>query len=124
MSDFGSAVKKFDASGKNWVIFQCHFIIAMKQKRVYGHFNGSSMKPPDSMPLTQASWQEKEDTVMYLLSQKLADSTLTKYMQKDTVTQIWAAIIQGFMLEHAFQVHGYAVYHWCNPPYRAGPCTH
>jgi len=34
---------------------------------------------------------------MYLLSQKLADSTLTKYMRKDTVALMWTAIIQEFM---------------------------
>jgi len=34
---------------------------------------------------------------VYLLSQKLADSTLTKYMQKDTIALMWTAIVQEFM---------------------------
>jgi hypothetical protein len=33
---------------------------------------------------------------MYLLSQKLADSTLTKYMWKSTVAEMWSAIILEF----------------------------
>jgi len=42
---------------------------------------------------------------MYLLSQKLTDSTLTKYMQKDTVAEMWSTIIlkftQNSMLIHS-----------------------
>jgi hypothetical protein len=91
MSDFTNAVEKLDATGKNWVTFQRHFIIAVRQKRVFDHFDGTVTKPTVSDPPTAAevtalsAWQEKEDTAMYLLSQKLADSTLTKHMRKDTV---------------------------------------
>jgi hypothetical protein len=86
MSDFVTAVEKLDTSGNNWVTFQRRFVIAVKQKRVFGHFDGTATKPTVSDPPTTvetvalAAWQEKEDTAMYLLSQKLADSTLTKYM--------------------------------------------
>jgi hypothetical protein len=102
MSDFGTAIEKLDSTGNNWVTFQCRFMIAIKQKRVFGHFNGSATKPAVSNPPTTdetvalAAWQEKEDTVMYLLSQKLADSGLTKYMCKETVAQMWSAIVQEF----------------------------
>ncbi|KAF8229548.1 hypothetical protein L208DRAFT_1286088, partial [Tricholoma matsutake] len=103
MSDFMTAVEKLESAGNNWVTFQCHFMIAMKQKRVFRHFDGSATKPAVSDPPTTdetvalAAWQEKEDTAMYLLSQKLADSTLTKYMWKETVVQMWSVIIQEFM---------------------------
>ncbi|KAF8222309.1 hypothetical protein L208DRAFT_1080569, partial [Tricholoma matsutake] len=103
MSDFVTAVKKLDSAGNNLVTFQHHFVITVKQKRVFRHFDGSATKPAVSDPPTTdktvvlATWQEKEDTAMYLLSQKLADSTLTKYMQKETVAQMWSAIIQEFM---------------------------
>jgi hypothetical protein len=78
-SKFGSAVDKLDASRKPWVTFQWHFIITVKQKQVHGHFDGSSKKPsllsPPTDDETKAlnAWQEKEYTVMYLLSQKLAN---------------------------------------------------
>ncbi|KAF8235865.1 hypothetical protein L208DRAFT_1254587, partial [Tricholoma matsutake] len=102
ISEFGSAVNKLAASRKNWVTFQCRFIIAVKQKRVFGHFDGTDTKLALPSPTTEATnkalaaWQEREDTAMYLLSQKLADSTLTKYMQKDTVSEMWSAIILKF----------------------------
>ncbi|KAF8235484.1 hypothetical protein L208DRAFT_1256697 [Tricholoma matsutake] len=85
ISEFGSTVDKLDASGKNWVTFQQHFVIAVKQKRVHGHFDGTSMKPTllssptDDETKALNVWQEKEDTAMYLLSQKLANLTLNKY---------------------------------------------
>jgi hypothetical protein len=102
MSDFTNAVEKLDAAGKNWVTFQHRFIIAVWQKRVFDHFNGTVPKPMVSDPPTAAevialsAWQEKEAMAMYLLSQKLVDSTLTKYMRKDTVALMWTAIVQEF----------------------------
>ncbi|KAF8224780.1 hypothetical protein L208DRAFT_1309226, partial [Tricholoma matsutake] len=103
ISEFGSAVDKPHSARKNWVTFQCCFIIAVKQKWVYGHFDGTNTKPTLSSPTTETetkaltAWQEKEDTAMYLLLQKLADLTLTKYMWKDTVAEMWSAIILEFM---------------------------
>ncbi|KAF8230708.1 hypothetical protein L208DRAFT_1157305, partial [Tricholoma matsutake] len=103
MANFVTAVEKLDSAVNNWVTFQRRFVIAVKQKRVFGHFDGTATKPAVSNPPTAvktvalATWQEKEDTMMYLLSQKLADSTLTKYMQKETVAQMWSAIIQELM---------------------------
>ncbi|KAF8236677.1 hypothetical protein L208DRAFT_1046896, partial [Tricholoma matsutake] len=103
ISKFGSAVDKLDSAGKNWVTFQHCFIIAVTQKRVFGNFDGTATKPMVSDPptavktVTLAAWQEKEDTAMYLLSQKLANSTLTKYMRKSTVAEMWSAIILEFM---------------------------
>jgi hypothetical protein len=53
----------------------------VKQKRVFGHFDGSSKKPTILSPATDNktkalnTQQEKEDTAMYLLLQGLADST-------------------------------------------------
>jgi len=102
ISEFSSAIDKLDAAGKNWVTFQHHFIIAVKQKQVYGHFNGTEVKPTLSSPTMEdetkalTAWQKKKNTAMYLLSQKLADSTLTKYMWKSTVAEMWSAIILEF----------------------------
>ena len=101
-SDFAHALDKLDSSGSNWVIFQKRFIIAVKQKKVYAHFDGTASKPTVSDPTdaTQVQalteWQEKEDLAMYLLSQKLPDSTLTKYMRRDTVAEMWSGIVTEF----------------------------
>jgi hypothetical protein len=103
ISEFGSAVDNLNSAGKNWVTFQCRFIMAVKQKHIFRHFDGTDTKPTLLSPATETetkaltAWQEKEDTAMYLLSQKLADSTLTKYTQKDTVVEMWSAIILEFM---------------------------
>ena len=64
ISEFGSAVNKLDSAGKNWVMFQCHFIIAVKQKQVFRHFDGTDTKPTLSSPTTETetkaltAWQE------------------------------------------------------------------
>ncbi|KAF8221152.1 hypothetical protein L208DRAFT_1225944, partial [Tricholoma matsutake] len=103
ISEFSSAVNKLNASGKNWVMFQHHFVITVRQKRVFRYFDGTSTKPTLSLPTTEDktkalnAWQEKEDTTMYLLSQKLADLTLNKYMWKSTVVEMWSAIVLKFM---------------------------
>jgi gag-polypeptide of LTR copia-type len=52
--------------------------------------------PTDDETKALNAWQEKEDTAMYLLSQKLADLTLIKYMWKTTVTEMWSAIVLEF----------------------------
>jgi hypothetical protein len=53
MSDFINAVEKLDDTGKNCT-FQCRFIIAVRQKRVFDHFDGTVTKPTFSDPLTAA----------------------------------------------------------------------
>ncbi|KAK2459806.1 hypothetical protein APHAL10511_008238 [Amanita phalloides] len=42
-------------------------------------------------------WTQSQDLALYLLSQKLPDSILTKYMCKQTVAEMWSAIIAEFM---------------------------
>lgn len=134
MADFVTAVEKLDSAGNNWVTFQRRFVIAVKQKRVFGHFDGTATKPAVSNPPTAvetvalAAWQEKEDTAMYLLSQKLADLTLTKYIQGDCCPDVVCdhsgihAEEHVGTFEHAFEVHGYALRFRNEPPRRAGLC--
>jgi hypothetical protein len=45
LSDFHNAVEKLDSSGANWVMFKSRFMIAIDQKDVEGHFDGSESKP-------------------------------------------------------------------------------
>ncbi|KIL55045.1 hypothetical protein M378DRAFT_18300 [Amanita muscaria Koide BX008] len=109
LSDFTNAVEKLESSGSNWVIFHKRFKIAVKQKKVWGHFDGTSIKPEKPVVTGKSSvdemaaykrrlnaWEEREDLAMYLLTQKLPDSTFTKYMRKETVAEMWETISQEF----------------------------
>ena len=123
LTDFSTALDKLDQSGSNWVMFQHRFLIAICQKKVMGHFDGSSVKlalpqaaasPQDASQaqiaaaqaahataMAQArearhTWQEKEDLALYLLTQKLPDSIFAKHMRKATVTTMWAVIVKEF----------------------------
>ena len=48
------------------------------------------------MPRTP-SRQEKENQVLYLISQKLPSSVFAKYSQKGTVTDTWSVLVAEFM---------------------------
>ncbi|KZT66430.1 hypothetical protein DAEQUDRAFT_658537, partial [Daedalea quercina L-15889] len=104
LTDFSSAFEKLDSTGKNWLTFQQHFEIAVHQKKVWGHFDGTLTVPTPTAATapTQAeqavidAWQEKEDLAQYLLTQKLPDITFTKHRHKGTAAAIWAAIVQEF----------------------------
>lgn len=107
LSDFSSAVDRLEASGSNWMIFQHRFMIAVKQKKVWGQFDGSNVKPTRSFTLlttTQGeeyqknllAWQEQEDLAQYLLMQKLPDSIFVKYIRKTSVAEIWTALVTEF----------------------------
>lgn len=113
LADFSSAFEKLDATGKNWMTFQQCFEIAIRQKKVWGHFDGTSLHPTPADPAAPTAaeqtvidaWQEKEDLARYLLTQKLPDITFTKHRHKGTTAAIWNAISQEFqqksMLLHA-----------------------
>ena len=44
-NDFKHTFDNLEPTGKNWVIFQRRFTIAVKAKRVWNHFDGSSPLP-------------------------------------------------------------------------------
>lgn len=104
LSDFAAAVDKLDASGSNWVMWQNRFMIAVRQKRVWSHFDGTSAKPVHMIPGVPSSatdkaiedWTDKEDLARHLLTQKLPDSIFSKHMRKTTVAEIWSAIVTEF----------------------------
>ncbi|EED82459.1 predicted protein [Postia placenta Mad-698-R] len=104
LADFNSALDKLDLTGKNWLTFQQQFLIAVRQKKVWSHFNGMTPTPAAADPdkptaaevLAISQWQEKEDLALYLLVQKLPDVTFTKHRHKGNTAAIWAAIIQEF----------------------------
>ena len=107
LSNFAASVEKLDATGSNWFLFQSCFLVAMEQKEVIEHFNGSSVKPTlgEGSPTETeskvhakllAAWQKKEQLGHYLLIQKLLDSTYTKYVRKTTVAEMWEVIVTKF----------------------------
>ncbi|KZT63778.1 hypothetical protein DAEQUDRAFT_641880, partial [Daedalea quercina L-15889] len=104
LADFSSAFEKLDATGKNWMTFQQRFEIAVRQKKVWGHFDGTKPcpTPADADAPTAAEqtaidgWQEKEDLARYLLTQKLPNITFTKHRRKGTAAAIWNVITQEF----------------------------
>jgi hypothetical protein len=106
LSDFNSAVEKLDKDGVNWVIFRKCFMIAVGQKDVKGHFDGSEKKPvlsegaPDKVKKTfdtkVKQWIKKEKLALYLLMQKLPDCIFAAYVDGSSVAEMWASIILEF----------------------------
>jgi hypothetical protein len=45
LNDFAAAIEKLESNGSNWVMFEYRLTVAVKQKGVYGHFDGSSKMP-------------------------------------------------------------------------------
>ena len=128
LSDFISTVEKLDMSGLNWVIFQSRFMIAISQKDMEDHFDGSSPKMVLSYNMTDEAkeefakasktWKKKEALALYLLMQKLPESTFPKYMCKTSVAQVWSGLCPGGRVfkEINFDeskstrgIHGYAI---------------
>jgi hypothetical protein len=106
LSDFNSAIKKLDEDGPNWVIFRKHFMIAVRQKDVEGHFDGSEKKlvlsegAPDEVKKTfdteVKQWIKKEKLALYLLMQKLPDCIFAAYVDRSSIAEMWAGIVLEF----------------------------
>ncbi|GBE84202.1 hypothetical protein SCP_0601800 [Sparassis crispa] len=104
LSEYANAFEKLDTTGRNWLMFQHRLEIAVRQKGVWPHFDGSSKKPvaaDPNKPTTDETdliqeWQKKENLALYLLTQKLSDTTVTKYRRRSSVTEIWSAIVSEF----------------------------
>ena len=50
LSDFAAAVDKLEPTGSNWVMWQNRFMIAVRQKQVWSHFDDTSSKPVPMIP--------------------------------------------------------------------------
>ena len=104
LADFVNAIDKLDVRGKNWVSFKRNFTIAVRQKDVWEHFDGTSPrpKPADDKAPTPAEtkalkeWTKAENTALYLLLLKIPEATLSKYVELDTVALMWTAITEEF----------------------------
>lgn len=104
LSDFISGFEKLDPKGKNWLVFEQQFTIAVRHKEAWDHFDGSSKKPiaadPDKPTKAEkdaiAGWEKKENTALYLLTLKVAPGTYAKYKRKGTVADVWTGIVAEF----------------------------
>ncbi|KAI9060389.1 hypothetical protein FKP32DRAFT_1541467, partial [Trametes sanguinea] len=104
LSDFIAGVEKLDSKGSNWLLFEQQFTIAVKQKEVWGHFDGSSVRPQPAVAATPtadeiaaiAAWEKKENFALYLLTLKIAPATYMKHKRKGSVAKIWEAIVAEF----------------------------
>jgi len=106
LSDFAAAVDKLESNGSNWVMWQSRFTIAVQQKEVYGHFDGSATKPtmPDGLTGDAKTakekeilmWNKKETLAKYLLTQKLPDQIYAKYISKTSAHDMWKGLVTEF----------------------------
>ncbi|KAJ2985203.1 hypothetical protein NUW54_g10228 [Trametes sanguinea] len=104
LSDFIAGVEKLDSKGTNWLLFEQQFTIAVKQKEVWGHFDGTSVRPTPAdceHPTTAetssiAAWDKQENFALYLLTLKIAPATYAKHKRKGSVAKVWAAIVAEF----------------------------
>ncbi|KZT29569.1 hypothetical protein NEOLEDRAFT_1056780 [Neolentinus lepideus HHB14362 ss-1] len=82
-----STIPKLDPSGVNWAVFSERFQDAVRAKRLWGHFDGTTIAPDgpaDAANPTAAetlrieTWSNNEATARYLLTQKIPDSALMR----------------------------------------------
>ncbi|KAF8987034.1 hypothetical protein BDQ17DRAFT_1258965, partial [Cyathus striatus] len=65
------------------------FTIAVQRKGLWGHFDGSSMRPSgDATAAGVVAWDKDEVNACFLLIQKLPDSILIKYMSYPTAAEM------------------------------------
>jgi len=42
--EFNQSVEKLKTDGSNWIMFQCRFMIAMNDRKLYDHLTGDAVK--------------------------------------------------------------------------------
>jgi hypothetical protein len=71
--------------------------VGSQRKRVFGHLDGTTVKPADNKPdMEKSDWLNDKMKARHLLAQKLHDSTLTKLFHHTTVAEMWTAVTQEF----------------------------
>ncbi|KZT24203.1 hypothetical protein NEOLEDRAFT_1025275, partial [Neolentinus lepideus HHB14362 ss-1] len=98
-----SSVLKLEASGVNWAIFSKRFEVAVRAKRLWGHFSGTDTRPtPAGTAASTAEeekaqkWDESEATADYLLTQKLPDSAFLRVQHCHTIAEHWIMIQEEY----------------------------
>ena len=104
-----SSVPKLKTNSANWMIFWICLKWALKEKQVFGHLDGTTVKPTHNKPDTEKNdWLNDKTKAHHLLAQKLHDSTLTKLLHHTTVAKMWTTVTQEFTTKSS---HVVAVMH-------------
>jgi len=99
-----SNVPKLDVSGKNWAIYRIRFTRAVQSKGVWGHLEGSTLRPSTPVAETAAAegesatvsdeltaWKKDEALALDLLTQRIPDSTVIRTANQPTAAAMWAS---------------------------------
>src|SRR5882757_1464468 len=103
-----STIPKLDPTGANWAIFSIRFEEAMMSRRKWGHFDGTSVKPIYTLPVTQdqsdeiIQWEKDESTSRYMLSQKLPDSAVVRVRKFGSVAEKWKLVTEEYTRKGLF----------------------
>jgi hypothetical protein len=82
----------------------------MKANQKWGHFNGSITcpipanvdKPTDDKKTAMADWDRSESVMLYMLSQRLPDSTAVRLQSITTVADCWAKVTGEFSVKSQY----------------------
>ena len=105
-----SNVPCLEPSSVNWAIFTLCFQKAMKANQKWGHFNGSITcpipanvdKPTNDKKTAMADWDRSESVMLYMLSQRLPDSTAVRLQSITTVADCWAKVTGEFSVKSQY----------------------
>ena len=116
-----ASVSKPETSGKNWLLFSIHFQLAVKAKGKWSHFDGTVLRPEaipadqaeaivigggedpnDNLVERQLEWDKDKDVALYLLSQRLSDSTLVSVEKYTLYSRKWAVIVHEYTVKSVY----------------------
>lgn len=91
-----ASVPKLEPDGSNWVVFVTRFTDAVEAKGFFGHFDGTTPRPPPVVAADKTStdveglkWDKDERAARSLLTQKLPDSALMLVHNVASVSEHW-----------------------------------
>jgi hypothetical protein len=77
----------------------------LEEKEVFGHLDGTVMKPAQTVADdVKSEWLKNETKAHHLLVQKLHDSTLTKLLHHDSVAEMWTLLVTEFTVKSSHVV--------------------
>ena len=116
-----ASVPKLETSGKNWLLFSIRFQLAVKAKGKWSHFDGTVSRPEaisadqaeaivigggedpnDNLVECQLEWDKDKDVALYLLSQRLSDSTLVSVEKYTLCSRKWATIVCEYTVKSVY----------------------
>ncbi|KAI0060482.1 hypothetical protein BV25DRAFT_1807123, partial [Artomyces pyxidatus] len=98
-----SNVPNLDSRGLNWTIFYTRFELAAKAKGLWNHFDGSTPHPSiPASPSAVEQWDKDENTALYLLSQRVPDSTLIMLRKRKTAAEQWSTLVAEYTRKSAY----------------------